>query len=134
LNPALADSDADGLPDDWERLYGMDPLRNDAGGDADTDGRTALEEYLAGTNPGDSGSVFRLEVASGRPDGAPEFLRFEAVAGRSYRVERREDLRSGTWLPYARVGSEPVMHPVQLALPADDARSYYRVLTPDPEP
>ncbi|MBN8246880.1 MAG: CotH kinase family protein, partial [Verrucomicrobia bacterium] len=134
LNPALADSDADGLPDDWERLYGMDPLRNDAGDDADTDGRTALEEYLAGTHPEDPRSVLRLDVDGVRPDGGPDGLRFEAVAGRSYRVERREDLILGTWVPYARVRPEAVAHAVRLALPAEDARSHYRILTPDPEP
>lgn len=44
---ALADTDHDGLPDDWERARGLDP-QNAADGARDTDGNsfTELEDYL----------------------------------------------------------------------------------------
>lgn len=45
------DSDGDGLPDKWERLYGLDEKVADAHLDLDCDGRTNLQEYNAGTNP-----------------------------------------------------------------------------------
>jgi len=45
------DADGDGMPDWYERLYGLNPLVNDALADADGDGRTNLQEYNAGTNP-----------------------------------------------------------------------------------
>lgn len=45
------DTDKDGLPDWWERLYGLNPTVADAHLDSDGDGRTNLEEYNAGTNP-----------------------------------------------------------------------------------
>ncbi len=52
------DSDGDGLPDDWENQYGLDPNDptgdNGAAGDPDNDGLTNLEEYTNGTNPHDS--------------------------------------------------------------------------------
>jgi len=134
LNPALSDSDADGIPDDWERLYGMDPLRNDAADDADADGRSALEEFLAGTNPQDPLSRLRLEGIAGDPDAPAGAIRFGVVAGRSYRVERRESLATGTWLPYARVKPLAADDWVRLALPPDAPHGYYRVVTPDPDP
>lgn len=45
------DSDLDGMPDDWEVTYGLNPTMNDAGGDKDNDGLTNLREYQLGTNP-----------------------------------------------------------------------------------
>ncbi len=48
------DSDGDGMPDAWEKKYGLNPLDpTDAAGDLDGDGFTNLEEYLAGTDPTD---------------------------------------------------------------------------------
>lgn len=45
------DADKDGMPDWFEKLYGLNPNLNDAALDPDGDGRTNLEEYNAGTNP-----------------------------------------------------------------------------------
>lgn len=53
------DDDNDGMPDWWELLYGFNPLNPaDAGQDADGDGHTNLQEFLAGTNPRDD-TIFR---------------------------------------------------------------------------
>ena len=50
------DSDIDGMPDEWETKYGLDPNDpSDATSDQDNDGITALDEFLAGTIP--SGSI-----------------------------------------------------------------------------
>jgi hypothetical protein len=48
----LDDTDNDGMPDDWEERYGLNPYdTNDASQDEDNDGITNLEEYQQGTNP-----------------------------------------------------------------------------------
>jgi pectate lyase len=48
----LADSDLDGMPDEWETLYGLDPKDvKDGSADKDSDGYTNVEEYLNGTSP-----------------------------------------------------------------------------------
>jgi pectate lyase len=50
--PAPADTDHDGLPDDWEQRHGLDRANPaDGPADADADGYTNLEEYLNGTDP-----------------------------------------------------------------------------------
>jgi pectate lyase len=50
--PASKDSDGDGMPDDWERRFGLNPFDpSDANLDKDQDGYTNIEEYLNGTDP-----------------------------------------------------------------------------------
>ena len=46
------DTDGDGMPDAWEATFGLDPDDpSDAALDADADGLSNLQEYLAGTYP-----------------------------------------------------------------------------------
>jgi hypothetical protein len=90
LDPG-ADSDGNGLPDDWEREHfkriGVDPLD-----DADRDGTSNEMEWLAGTDPNDAGSVFR-PVA--HRDGDELVLTVGTVADRDYRIWGSGDL--GSW-------------------------------------
>ena len=47
-----ADSDDDGMPDEWEKEHGLDPTSAaDGSVDSDGDGYTNVEEYLNGTDP-----------------------------------------------------------------------------------
>lgn len=74
------DLDGDGLNDQWERQYGLDPGSDDSALDPDRDGLTNSEEQAAGTNPhlpdtdGD-GCNDACELAMGRSaavaDGSP---------------------------------------------------------------
>ena len=46
------DSDGDGMPDQWETFFGLNPASNaDAGGDPDNDGLTNLQEFQKGGHP-----------------------------------------------------------------------------------
>lgn len=48
-----SDGDNDGLPDDWERMNGLDPNQNDATADFDGDGINNLNEFRLGTKAND---------------------------------------------------------------------------------
>ena len=50
----VLDADGDGLPDEWEKRYGLNPNDSaDANADLDGDEFTNLEEYVAKTDPKD---------------------------------------------------------------------------------
>jgi hypothetical protein len=52
IDPEDPDDDNDGMPDEWELKFNLDPFNNaDANEDADGDGLTNLEEYKLGTDP-----------------------------------------------------------------------------------
>jgi len=80
------DTDNDGLPDSWERLYGLDPLDstgvNGANGDPDGDGFTNMQEYLAGTDPKDPTSYLHIDSLSN----GGQVVTWRSVPGRNYQV------------------------------------------------
>lgn len=64
-----ADADGDGLPNDWEVRFGLDPLsavgEDGAGGDPDGDGVPNAVEFAAGTHPRGTWSRSFAEGATG---------------------------------------------------------------------
>lgn len=86
-----ADADGDGMPDAWESAAGLDPEDPaDAAGDGDGDGFSALDEYLAGTDPNLAAS--RPFISSVTPFGSGWRIAFPTVTGRLYTVEHSPDL------------------------------------------
>ena len=62
--PPAMDNDGDGIPDDWEVRFGLDPLADDADGDIDQDGISNRDEFRASLEPDDPG----LGAAPQRPE------------------------------------------------------------------
>ncbi len=63
------DTDKDGIPNDWELKYGLNPADPaDAGADLDKDGYNSLEEFEAGTDPND-------------PESHPDYFEFFRLNG-----------------------------------------------------
>ncbi len=84
---ATVDSDGDGMPDEWERWFGLDPLHaGDAALDLDGDGVPNRAEFIAGTLPTDSASYLSIAGFARHPTSGMD-LSWWAVTGRSYRVE-----------------------------------------------
>lgn len=125
----LADSDGDGIPDEWENLYGMNPNDpTDAEEDSDGDGLSDLAEYLAGTDPTESVSALRLRWSLA---GGGVQLELDAVSNRTYTVQYKPGLGSSDWLRLEDIpalgtnGVATVLDPG----PIPEAR-FYRVVTP----
>ena len=96
---AVSDGDGDGLPDAWEVLHFGNNGQN--AGSVNANGRTTLQNYIAGTNPNDTNSVFRVGVALSGNNTVVSFqaLRAEGTGyeGRSryYSLEQTVDPASG---------------------------------------
>jgi uncharacterized repeat protein (TIGR01451 family) len=98
------DADGDGLPNDFEMKYGLDPFGGPGSGphdDPDGDGKTNLEELHEGTHPrgfvitylaeGATGPFFDTRLALANPTDTPalvltRFQRADGVTIRDYRV------------------------------------------------
>lgn len=90
----IPDSDGDGLLDEWELAY-FGSLNASAHADADADGLTNLQEHTAGTHPLDPVSVLRITGVEF--NGSDVNIHFTSIAGRTYRLERAEQLAAGQW-------------------------------------
>jgi hypothetical protein len=95
------DSDGDGLPDAWERMLiaalggglSLKDIRPED--DADGDGLSNLQEYLAGTYAFDPSDGFELSIAGF--NGSHALLDFMAIRGHTYTLLASADLQ--TWIP-----------------------------------
>jgi hypothetical protein len=90
-----ADTDADGLPDEYETVHDLNPSDGaDAATDPDSDGLSNLQEYFAGTNPRDEASTLTLNARRG--SNAQTVLSFPTATNRRYRIEYTDQL-DGRW-------------------------------------
>ena len=79
-----------------------DPAISGQAADADDDGLTNGQEFLAWTDPNREDSVLRIQSVSQVPDGIE--LGWDSVAGRFYRVALSDSM-AGPFLPLA----EPIL-------------------------
>jgi hypothetical protein len=99
---ASADSDGDGLPDDYETAVGLNsqpPVTPTT--DTDGDGVPDLKEFTAGTHPVNAASVLRISTVA-TPDGT--LATFPSVVGRTYRVEVADAVVG----PWSAIGGDTV--------------------------
>jgi len=104
------DIDGDGMPDDWERWMlgmageddsddGVWAFRPDA--DADGDGMTNYQEYLAGTDPFLDTDILKIMSFERVPGTDRAMVTFTTAADRKYRLVMTESLKDPVWTPLA---------------------------------
>lgn len=87
------DTDANGLPDHWERKY-FSSIGNNADLDGDGDGYTHIQEFVLGTNPTDPNSSLRLEI---EPTFDSVHLSWYTAYDRKYTLQTTQDLAVASW-------------------------------------
>lgn len=93
---SMTDSDGDGMDDQWEMAY-FGSLDRDGTGDYDLDGVSDLDEYLAGTDPTDSNSVFRARAIYSETTGQNVSITWPTAPGKTYQVQFKNDLNDSSW-------------------------------------
>ncbi len=137
VTPREGDADADGLPDAWEaRVTGAsttDPVSRieevQPDEDFDTDGMLNQDEYLGGTDPTLPGSRLQLRVE--RLSSTEAAIEFEALPGKSYRVETAAQLgESPAWQEFwvSEPGSAPGTHRLPIPIPSSPNAALYRLV------
>ena len=118
------DSDGDGLPDAWEQalisIYGGTLASIRPQDDADGDGISNLNEYLAGTYAFDPADGFRLTL-TGTIAGTSS-MEFLAIRARTYSIQASPNLQQWTPVNF-RVVTGGVAGALQASYPATDVRT-----------
>jgi hypothetical protein len=129
LKLGSADTDGDSMDDDWEVAF-FGSLARDGAGDFDGDGARDWQEFRAGTDPTNLGSVLRVLTLT-TSGGSPTTLLWSAVPGRRYRVQFKDSIDALAWSEHsfeivAQFGSASFL---DTTAPPGGHR-FYRVVTP----
>src|SRR5713101_9879428 len=90
----LGNAAGNGMDDDWELAY-FGTLARDGKGDFDGDGQSDLQEFLAGTDPTNSGSILRVLTLTAFKGNTT--LLWSATPGRRYQAQFKTNLTDPLW-------------------------------------
>ena len=122
----IVDTDGNGLPDWWEQQYFGQLTGTDPNADPDHDGEDNLAEFLAGTNPTNALSVFKLNNPSATQ---PRYtIQWQSVTNHYYNVLRYTNLLTGPGtFVQTNIAATPPLNLFTDAPPANAKNVFYRL-------
>jgi hypothetical protein len=99
--------------------------------DDDGDGVCNYAEWLNGTDPENPASFLSVHLVG--PSGGPT-LNFQALAGKSYTIQYRQSLFSGSWTKLCDIASSNLTYQARLPVVPTNSALFYRIVTPATAP
>jgi hypothetical protein len=119
------DTDGDGLPNWWERLFFANSTAAMGEIDSDGDGHSNRAEFLAGTNPNDGESV--LSIIAVRAERDVSIIRWSSVPNRTYSLWRLDPETFVSEVIVSNVVASPPVNSYTNSV--SGTRDFYRVST-----
>jgi hypothetical protein len=125
----------DGIPDCWrQRYFGGNGTSTNAAScgtcDADGTGQDNLFKYVAGLDPTNPASIFKLTIAGVNGQPSQKYLIYNPIAGgRTYTPQFATNLLNAAWTTLANI-SGPVTNANQVTvtdLSATNQNMFYRI-------
>jgi hypothetical protein len=114
-----------GLLPAWWQLQYFGQLGIDPNGDPDHDGMSNYYEYLAGTDPTNPNSIFKIVNVSAAPAGA--LIQWTSVQGKFYTLQRTTNLQSGFTDVQIHIPATAPTNSGQDPTPAGSGTYFYRI-------
>ncbi len=128
----LTDQDQDGIPDQEERLLGLDPTNpNDAALEADEDGASNLLEHQTGTNSQDPTSFFGVKLIEKTTDGRIKVI-VPVYSKRAYSLLMKQELDEPEWTKVTDILSgESLDAEIQVVeVPTEGSQALFQLVSP----
>ncbi len=119
------DSNGNGVPDWWERVYFGGLGQVTATSDADHDGLCDVDEYQAGTNPTNAASVLQVIISPMKH--GEILLQWPSVAGKIYTIEVANDLGTGFYEFQSEIPATPPSNTLPVLGAPSPGHIFYRV-------
>ena len=124
----IADSDADGIADEWEIRCFSNLTTATASSDYDHDGQSDFAEYISGTDPKNASSYLLVQT---QPGTTGFLISWPSKTNRTYTLERSTNLLAGFTVFQTAIAATPPMN-TALDTSATTAQvCYYRIKLTD---
>ncbi len=124
----VADSDGDGIADEWELNSFGNLTTATASSDYDHDGQSDYAEFISGTDPKNASSYLLVQT---QPGATGFLISWPSKTNRTYTLERSTNLLSGFTAMQSSIAATPPMNSTRDASSTNAQTCYYRIKLTD---